>query len=94
MDDGQLVRMKCLPWEVDGPQLIWTKGVPLLANERMSPEPGLKTNLIPLPGDQANLNQGRAAERLDDTVVAAAFAAARLRACVAFWINWSLSQTR
>ena len=51
-----------LPRKVDRPQHVGAEHVALLADQRVSVQPGLQANLIALAGMEANLDQRGIAE--------------------------------
>src|SRR5215216_3012312 len=56
--------------ELDVTQVIGTKDVALLADQRMAAQPRLQSNLVALAGLQTNLDQRRIREALQHPVMA------------------------
>ena len=78
MFNGQARRVQRLTAEIDRPQSLRTKRIAPLADEGMAPQPCLDPDLIALPGDEPDLNQGCLREGLDDAVLAGRFLPARI----------------
>src|SRR2546422_9066921 len=78
MPDRQPVGVQRLPRECNRSEMIRSEDVPLLADEHVPAQPRLEANLVAPAGDQLDFDQRRAAESLDDAVLADGFLAARI----------------
>src|SRR2546427_2018965 len=78
MPERQPVSVQRLPRERNRSEMIRPEDVPLLADEHVPAQPRLEANLVAPAGDQLDFDQRRAAESLDDAVLADSFLAARI----------------
>ena len=76
--ERQSARVERLTRQRNRPQRLRPVHVPLLADERVPPQPGLNADLGALARDETHLDERRAAERLDDPVFADGLRAARI----------------
>src|SRR5690242_12639180 len=70
MMEHETPRVQRLAFELDRPERLRSEDIALLADERVPAQPRLKTNLIPLPRLETNLDERSTGERLDRSVPA------------------------
>src|SRR2546425_310271 len=70
MTEREPSRVKRLARKRDRPQQVGSEHIALLANERVTAQAGLQSNLVALARAQPDFDERCGLERLDDTVVA------------------------
>ena len=62
--------MQRLTRKVDWADFVGPVDIPLLADEGVTSEPGLKADLVAFAGNQTHFNQRRGIETIDDAIIA------------------------
>src|SRR5262245_8041231 len=78
MPEAEAPRMKGLTRKIDGPNVVRTVDVALLADEGVASQPGLEPDLIALSRDETHFDQRGLIEPLDDAIVADGFLSSRI----------------
>src|SRR5436190_4896763 len=72
------MRMKRLPGKVNGTQIVGSVDVATLADERVTAQPRLQADLVPLAGLEPHFDERRRVKTLDDAILADGIFAARV----------------
>src|SRR4030095_7424601 len=75
---GQPMSVKRLPGKVNGTEIVGPVDVATLADERVTAQPRLQSNLVPLAGTEPHFDERCRGKTLDDAILADGVFSARV----------------